>query len=153
PENVDQLCAFVRSLHILDQGPMAGTIVCRSKYPDSVAPFAPQGVMCANLSVSTRGAFPGGQSARIRTDISDAGQDLAFFVATLLASLVIALTVYVCFAYSDRVQRVLGDVGTDILVRLTAFILFCLGMQIIWTGASELIGTLMLQKAAMAMPR
>jgi multiple antibiotic resistance protein len=48
---------------------------------------------------------------------------------------------------------VLGDVGTDILVRLTAFILFCLGMQIIWTGASELIGTLMLQKAAMAMPR
>jgi len=88
-----------------------------------------------------------------RSAYADAGQDLAFFVATLLASLVIALTVYVCFAYSDRVQRVLGDVGTDILVRLTAFILFCLGMQIIWTGASELIGTLMLQTAAMAMPR
>jgi multiple antibiotic resistance protein len=42
-------------------------------------------------------------------------------------------------------------VGTDIVVRLTAFILFCLGVQIIWTGASELLGTITLQKAAMFM--
>jgi multiple antibiotic resistance protein len=39
--------------------------------------------------------------------------------------------------------------GTDILVRLTAFILFCLGVQIIWTGASELLSTVVLQKSAM----
>jgi len=33
----------------------------------------------------------------------------------------------------------------------TAFILFCLGIQIVWTGASELLGTSTLQKAVMAM--
>jgi len=83
-----------------------------------------------------------------RSAYSDGGQDLQFFVATLLATLVIALTIYLCFAYSDRVQRVLVA-GTDILVRLTAFILFCLGVQIVWTGASELLSTVVLQKSAM----
>jgi len=84
-----------------------------------------------------------------RSAYSDGGQDLQFFVATLLATLVIALTIYLCFAYSDRVQRGLGIAGTDILVRLTAFILFCLGVQIVWTGASELLSTVVLQKSAM----
>jgi multiple antibiotic resistance protein len=83
-----------------------------------------------------------------RSAYSDGGQDLKFFVATLLATLVIALTIYLCFAYSDRVQRGLGTAGTDILVRLTAFILFCLGVQIIWIGASELLSTVVLQKSA-----
>jgi multiple antibiotic resistance protein len=83
-----------------------------------------------------------------RSAYSDVGQDLQFFVATLLATLVIALTIYLCFAYSDRVQRGLGIAGTDILVRLTAFILFCLGVQIVWTGASELLSTVVLQKSA-----
>jgi multiple antibiotic resistance protein len=86
-----------------------------------------------------------------RSAYSDSGQDLQFFVATLLATMVIALTIYFCFAYSDRVQRILGIVGTDILVRLTAFILFCLGVQIVWTGASELLNTITLQRAVTSM--
>jgi multiple antibiotic resistance protein len=65
--------------------------------------------------------------------------------------MVIALAIYVCFAYSDRVERVLGNAGTDIVVRLTAFILFCLGIQIVWTGASEHLGTITSHKAAMIM--
>jgi hypothetical protein len=60
--------------------------------------------------------------------------------------------IYICFPYADGVPRVLGSVGTDILVRLTAFILFCLGVQIIWTGASELLGTIIVQRATVAMP-
>ena len=84
--------------------------------------------------------------------IGEARDLLTFLVAVLLATMVIALMIYICFAYSDRVPRLLGAVGTDILVRLTAFILFCLGVQIIWTGASELLGTVTLQRATMAMP-
>jgi multiple antibiotic resistance protein len=37
------------------------------------------------------------------------------------------------------VQRLLGQGGTDIAARLFAFILFCLGVQILWSGASELL--------------
>ena len=68
--------------------------------------------------------------------------DLKFFVAALGATIVVAVTIYVCFAYSHLVSRLFGTVGTDILVRLTAFILFCLGLQIVWSGASELLGAI-----------
>ena len=38
-----------------------------------------------------------------------------------------------------RIQSLLGQGGTDIAVRLSAFILFCLGLQILWSGCSELL--------------
>ena len=60
----------------------------------------------------------------------------------LLAAVAVAASIYVCFAYADRAERLLGHNGTDIAVRLSAFILFCIGVQIFWTGASELIQSL-----------
>ena len=51
----------------------------------------------------------------------------------------ISVTIFVCFAYADRVQRLLGPGGTDIAVRLSAFILFCLSVQILWSCGSELL--------------
>ena len=68
--------------------------------------------------------------------------ELRFFLAGVFAIVTMAAAIYACFAFSDRVQKVLGRAGTDIAVRLSAFILFCLGVQIIWTGVSALIKTL-----------
>jgi multiple antibiotic resistance protein len=65
--------------------------------------------------------------------------DLKFFMSGLFATLTIAATIYLCFAFADWVSKVLGRGGTDIAVRLSAFILFCLGVQIVWTGVSDLI--------------
>ena len=62
-----------------------------------------------------------------------------FVIATLSALTAIAATIFLCFAYADRVQTLLGQGGTDIAVRLSAFILFCLGVQILWSGGSELL--------------
>lgn len=76
-----------------------------------------------------------------RSPYSDRTEDVHFFLASLLATVVIAAGIYVCFAYSDRVERLLGSSGTDIAARLSAFILFCLGIQIIWTGASDLLAS------------
>jgi multiple antibiotic resistance protein len=78
-----------------------------------------------------------------RSAYSDYGEDFGFFLASLLATVVMAVAIYVCFAYSDRVERLLGSSGTDIAARLSAFILFCLGIQIIWTGASDLLAGVM----------
>ena len=64
---------------------------------------------------------------------------LVFVAACLLAIIVISLIIYVCFLYAHRVQTLLGHGGTDIAVRLFAFILFCLGIQIFWSGASVLL--------------
>jgi len=76
-----------------------------------------------------------------RSAYSDITGDVRFFLASLIATIVTAGIIYVCFAYSDRVERLLGSSGTDIAARLSAFILFCLGIQIIWTGASDLLGS------------
>jgi multiple antibiotic resistance protein len=78
-----------------------------------------------------------------QSSYSDYTIEIRFLAISIVASVVIALTIYGCFAYSDRVERLLGRGGTDIAVRLSAFILFCLGIQIIWTGASELLGSVM----------
>jgi multiple antibiotic resistance protein len=74
-----------------------------------------------------------------RAAYSDQGQHLQFLISGVLATLTIAVIIYFCFAFSDRVTKMLGRGGTDIAVRLSAFILFCLGVQIIWTGASDLL--------------
>jgi len=63
----------------------------------------------------------------------------SLLIAVIGAVVVIAITIFFCFAYADRVQRLLGPGGTDIAVRLSAFILFCLGIQILWSGGSELL--------------
>jgi multiple antibiotic resistance protein len=57
-------------------------------------------------------------------------------VAGLLA---IALTIYVCYRFAERTVALLGERGTNVLVRLSAFILLCIGIQIIWNGYSSLI--------------
>jgi multiple antibiotic resistance protein len=69
--------------------------------------------------------------------------EAVFVIASLCAIFVIAAAIYVCFAYADSVQRLLGPGGTDVAVRLSAFILFCLGIQILWSGGSELLHSVM----------
>ena len=74
-----------------------------------------------------------------RAAYSSYSADIHFLLAGLFATIAMAVMIYVCFAYSNWIQQVLGRGGTEIAVRLSAFILFCLGVQIIWTGASDLL--------------
>ena len=62
--------------------------------------------------------------------------------ADFVGAALIAATVFVCYRYADRMLRILGETGTSVLIRLSAFILLCIGVQIIWTGASALLATL-----------
>ena len=67
---------------------------------------------------------------------------LEFFVETLAAVVLLALLVYVAYRHSARLAEFIGATGTSIVVRLSAFLLFCIGIQILWNGLSELLGTL-----------
>ena len=62
--------------------------------------------------------------------------------ADVIGALIIAATVFVCYRYADRLLRKLGETGTSVLIRLSAFILLCVGVQIFWTGASALLSAL-----------
>jgi len=52
----------------------------------------------------------------------------------------ISVCVYLCYRFSDRIVRVLGRTGTNVFMRLSAFILLCIGLQIAWDGLSTLLG-------------
>lgn len=52
----------------------------------------------------------------------------------------IALTIYVCYRFAERLVAALGERGTNVVVRLSAFILLCIGIEIIWNGWSALTG-------------
>ena len=67
---------------------------------------------------------------------------LEFFVETLGAVALIALLVYAFYRNSARIAGWMGVTGTTIVVRLSAFLLFCIGIQVLWNGAAELLGTL-----------
>lgn len=49
----------------------------------------------------------------------------------------IGVTIYLCYRYSDVLERILGATGTSIVVRLSAFILVCIGIQIMFNGANQ----------------
>ena len=57
----------------------------------------------------------------------------------VIGILAISLSIYVCYRYAERMIRILGEGGTSVLVRLSAFILLCIGIQIIWNGYSTLV--------------
>ena len=52
----------------------------------------------------------------------------------------IALTVFFCYRFADRMAALLGASGINVMIRLSAFITLCIGIQIIWSGYSALAG-------------
>lgn len=58
---------------------------------------------------------------------------------SLLAVTLISVTIFFCYRYADRLTRILGVTGTSIIVRVSGFLLFCIGIQIFWLGARELL--------------
>lgn len=57
----------------------------------------------------------------------------------LLALLLIGLILYLAFRYADRFLKMLGEAGAAVFVRMSAFILLCMGVQIIWDGVGALV--------------
>jgi len=63
--------------------------------------------------------------------------------AALLALAMIGVVLYLAFRYGEHFLRLIGEAGTAVFLRLTAFILLCLGVQIVWDGVSELLMEIM----------
>jgi multiple antibiotic resistance protein len=50
----------------------------------------------------------------------------------------IALSIYIAYRFAGTLARWLGTTGLEVMVRLSAFILMCIGIQIVWNGYSAL---------------
>ena len=62
--------------------------------------------------------------------------------AAIIGLAIISLLVWLCYYSAQWMSRVLGETGTSVVVRLSSFILLCIGVQILWNGASTLLQTL-----------
>lgn len=58
--------------------------------------------------------------------------------AALGASLT-AAAIYLCYRYANKIVNLLGRLGTMIVLRLSAFILLCIGIEILWHGITDLL--------------
>jgi multiple antibiotic resistance protein len=63
--------------------------------------------------------------------------------AAVLGAAIVAATIYICYGFADRLAAVLGATGMNVILRLSSFLLVCIGVQIFWNGTSTLIKTLL----------
>jgi multiple antibiotic resistance protein len=74
-------------------------------------------------------------------------QNMVFFspqviIPAVVGSAVVCLIVYICYRYAKSAERLLGKTGTDVLLRLSSFILFCIGIQIVANGVTSYLPTI-----------
>lgn len=86
---------------------------------------------------------PGSIAAIITVGVTLHDSRTAYGVANVLggatALLSLGALIYFTYRYAQQMLRPLGETGTLVFTRLTAFILLCLGIQIMWDGTSELL--------------
>jgi multiple antibiotic resistance protein len=98
-------------------------------YPLTMPLTAGPGTVAVAIAIGTRGSGKGDAPLALI---------LGAMFGALVATVGIAALVYVCYRFADRIQSALGESGSDALGRLFAFILICIGIQILWTGFADL---------------
>jgi multiple antibiotic resistance protein len=109
--------------------PAVGNLKTMAFYPLTLPLTVGPGTVAVAIALGTSGS-----SAE---DVSLAVKLTAVTGATL-AILAISLLVYLCYRFADRLELVLGQRGSEALGRMFAFILICLGIEILWRGVVEL---------------
>ena len=66
---------------------------------------------------------------------------LGFFVGMTAAALAMALCIWVAYRSADRVAVMVGAAARRTIARLSAFLLLCIGVQIMLTGVQDVVGT------------
>ena len=63
------------------------------------------------------------------------------WAAVLIGPALIAISIFLSYRFAETIARVLGQTAMNVVIRLSSFILLCIGVQILWNGASALLRT------------
>jgi len=102
-------------------------ILASAFYPFTMPITAGPGAMAVVLTINAH-----------ETLKSNLGITLFAQAGAVIGILLVAITVYLCYRYAAIITRRLGTTGTQVIVRLSAFIIFCIGLQIAWNGLQHL---------------
>jgi multiple antibiotic resistance protein len=67
------------------------------------------------------------------------GFHLTIILAALVAMVAVAVSVLLCYGLANQLARALGKTAMTVIVRLSSFLLVCIGVQIMWNGLSALL--------------
>jgi len=60
-------------------------------------------------------------------------------VAGLIGAVLIAVSIFVCYRFAEGLERLLGKSAMNVIMRLSSFLLVCIGVQILWNGVTGLL--------------
>ena len=70
------------------------------------------------------------------------GFNLWNILAAIIGSALLAASIFLCYGFADRLRRIVGPTGMTVIMKLTSFLLVCIGVNIIWNGVSALSASL-----------
>jgi multiple antibiotic resistance protein len=71
-----------------------------------------------------------------------AGLSAAMATAAIATAITLVATcIFVCYRFAEDMARVLGETGMIVFLRLTSFLVVCIGVQILWNGAGTLLAS------------
>jgi multiple antibiotic resistance protein len=73
-------------------------------------------------------------------------QLLGFFLGMTAATVALAAVIWITYGSADRISRLMGPRGSRTVTRLSAFLLLCIGVQILITGVEDVLGPLLAQR-------
>ncbi|MCU1222704.1 MAG: multiple antibiotic resistance (MarC)-related protein [Edaphobacter sp.] len=103
------------------------TLTEKAFYPFTFPVTAGPGSIVVMLTLSVHGS-QGNLTSRVLSH-----------VGLLIAAIVLSALVYLCYAYAPRITRSISPSTAHGILRVVAFILLCIGVQIAWNGLSELL--------------
>ncbi len=70
-------------------------------------------------------------------------KDVLAHLGVFLAVVVISVLVYFCYAYASKITTIIPPSTAHGILRVVAFILLCIGVQIAWNGFAALLATVL----------
>jgi multiple antibiotic resistance protein len=102
-------------------------------YPFTFPVTSGPGTLVVMLTLSARAAG------------KDLTQNLMRHAGLFIAVAVLSALVYVCYANAPRITKAVPPATAHGILRVIAFILLCIGVQIAWNGASSLLHSLLVR--------
>ena len=67
------------------------------------------------------------------------GANLRAILAAMIGSALVAVSIYLSYGFADRLERLIGATGMSVVLRLSSFLLVCIGVQVLWNGVKSLL--------------
>lgn len=63
---------------------------------------------------------------------------LVRLIAATVGPALVAISIFLSYRFAEGLAKILGETSMNVIVRLTSFILLCIGVQIVWNGLHTL---------------